>query len=172
MGLAGMSSRRLHRHDRGWSLAGHRAVPKMNPQFTIAKKGLLLVAIPLVIQALFVGMLLRTQAALDDAQRWAMHTKEVIARVEEAYRRLLEGYAGIRILAVANNPAIGTPFREAVANTTAQMQDLKLLVSDNQNQTPRLELMASQYQTFQEWLFEEEQLLKSGDAGPGARRAR
>ena len=165
MRVAATWLRRLHRHDRGWSLAGHQAVPKMIPQFTIAKKGLLLVAIPLVIQAVFIGLLLRTQVALDNAQRWAMHTKEVIARVEEVYRRLLEGYAGVRILALSNNPAIGTPFHEVAAITPAQIQELQRLVSDNQNQTPRLELMASRYRTFQDWLSREEQLLKSGMRG-------
>ena len=48
---------------------------------------------------------------MDNAQQWAVHTKEVIARVEEIYRRLLEGYAGIRILVVSDNPSLGRPFR-------------------------------------------------------------
>ena len=89
----------------------------MKFNFTIVKKGLLLVAVPLVIQAVFIGMLLKTQVDLAKAQRWAVHTKEVIATVEEIYRRLLEGYTGIRIQAVSNNPMISGPFGQA-------MQDL------------------------------------------------
>ena len=105
----------------------------MNSQFTIVNKGLLLVALPLVVQAVFIGMLLHAQVELNNAQKWAVHTKEVIARVEEIYRRLLEGYTGIRILAVSDNPSISRPFREALDKMPAQMEELKLLTSDNES---------------------------------------
>jgi signal transduction histidine kinase len=137
----------------------------MNSQFTIVKKGLLLVAIPLVVQAVFIGMLLHTQLELDKAQRWAVHTKVVIARVEAIYRRLLEGYTGIRILAVSANPSIGRPFREVPKETPAQIEELRVLVSDNDKQGPRIELIASQSETFRDWLASQERLLQSGERG-------
>ena len=86
----------------------------MYSSFTIFKKGLLLVAIPLVAQAVFIGVLIQTQAEAAAAQRWAVHTKEVIAKVEETYRRLLEGYAGIRNLIVSGNPAVSRSFAAAL----------------------------------------------------------
>ena len=63
-------------------------ISKMKSQFTIVNKGLLLIALPLVVQAVFIGILLRTHADLDNAQRWAVHTKEVIARS----RKFIGGY--------------------------------------------------------------------------------
>jgi signal transduction histidine kinase len=138
---------------------------KMNTQFTIIKKGLLLIATPLVVQALFIGMLIQTQVEVDSAQRWAVHTKEVIARVEEIYRRLLEGYAGTRILAVSDQPSIGRPFREASHKTPEQVAELKVLISDNDTQKPRVDRIGRQAEGFWHWLADEERLLQSGERG-------
>ncbi len=96
-------------------------------------------------------------------QRWAVHTKEVIARVEEIYRRLLEGYTGIRILAVSDNPSISRPFRESLKKMPAQMEELKALVVDNARQKLRLELVTTQIESFRDWIAQEERLLQSGE---------
>ena len=37
-----------------------------------------------------------------------------MAKIEDIYRRLLEGYAAIRILVVSDDPALSRPFRHAV----------------------------------------------------------
>ena len=139
----------------------------MNNRFTIIKKGLLLVATPVTIQAIFIGMLVQAQVESASAQAWAVHTKEVIARVEEIYRRLLEGYAGVRILAVSDNPSIGQPFRAAIERMPEQIDELRALVSDNESQQPLITLIASQSQTFRDWLADEERLLQSGERGKG-----
>jgi signal transduction histidine kinase len=138
---------------------------KMNSQLTIVNKGLLLVALPLVVQVVFMGMLVHTHTELNSAQEWAVHTKEVIARVEEIYRRLLEGYTGIHIVAVSNQPSIGRPFREALTKMPTQLEELRLLTSDNDQQGPRLELVARQIETFRDWLATQERLLQSGQRG-------
>ena len=83
-------------------------------------------------------MLLQTQVQVDEAQQWAVHTKEVIARVEEIYRRLLESYTGIRILAVPDNLPFGRPF--VTQKVPEQIEELRRLVSDNGSQQPRISL--------------------------------
>ena len=138
---------------------------KMNNRFTIIKQGLLLIATPLVIQAIFIGMVVRAQTEGASARKWAVHTKEVIARVEAIYRRLLEGYAGIRILAVSNNPSVGQPFHQAMGETPEQIGELRALMSDNDRQQPRVDLIATQSETFLTWLAAEERLLQSGERG-------
>ena len=137
----------------------------MNKRLTIIKKALLLIAVPLTIQAIFIGMLIQTQADLASAQGWAVHTKEVIARVEEVYRRLLEGYSGIRILAVSDNPSIGGPFRASLERMPQQIDELKFLISDNDSQKPRINRIARQSENFRDWLVNEERLLQSGERG-------
>jgi len=49
---------------------------------TILRKGLLVLALPLIYQALFIGLLLKRQSDVGEAQNWAMHTKAVIEKTE------------------------------------------------------------------------------------------
>ncbi len=137
----------------------------MNNRLSIVKKGLLLIATPLTIQAIFIGMLIQAQVEGANAQEWAVHTKEVIARVEEIYRLLLEGYAGIRILAVSDNPSIGQPFRAALQRIPERIEELRVRTSDNEDQKPRIDKIARQSLTFRDWLANEERLLESGERG-------
>ncbi len=137
----------------------------MTKRFSIVNKGLLLIATPLTIQAIFIGMLIQAQVERASAQEWAIHSKEVIARVEEIYRRLLEGYAGIRILAVSENPSIGRPFRAPMQRMPEQIKELRALISDNDRQQPRIDQIARQSATYRDWLANEERLLQSGERG-------
>ncbi len=68
----------------------------MPKSLTILRKGLLLFSIPLLVQAVSVGLLVHAQAGNNHGERWAVHTRNVIAKLEEAYRRLLEAHAAIR----------------------------------------------------------------------------
>ena len=68
--------------------AGHarRFTADMKPRrITILRKGLLVLALPLVYQALFIGLLLKRQSDLNEAQHWAMHTKDVIEKTEHDF---------------------------------------------------------------------------------------
>ena len=66
----------------------------MHTQFTIFKKGLTLIAVPLLVQAVFIAVLVKAQADHVRAQDLAVHTKDVIVKVEELYRGLVEGVRG------------------------------------------------------------------------------
>ena len=52
----------------------------MDENLSIFKKGLFLVGIPLLAQLLFLAMLLKIRSDEDEAQHWAMHTKDVMVR--------------------------------------------------------------------------------------------
>ena len=101
---------------------------------SIVKKGLLLIATPLVIQAVFIGMLIQTQAeGLTTPSVWAVHTKEVIA----TRRGNLSAAAG----RLRRHPHPGRlrqsldrarPFRQPLEQMPAQIDELRLLVSDNE----------------------------------------
>jgi signal transduction histidine kinase len=137
----------------------------MYTRLTIFNQGLLLIAAPLVIQAVYIGMLIQTQAEAANAQRWAVHTKEVIAKVEEIYRELLEVYARIRISVVVDNPAVSQPIRHALEPMPKQIDELRALVRDNTSQQPRIDKIAKQSQTFIDWLVAQERLNQSGERG-------
>jgi signal transduction histidine kinase len=134
-------------------------------RFSIFKKGLLLITFPLIIQAAVLGMLIQTQAETTNAQRWAVHTKDVIAKVEDIYRRLLEGFAGARLLVVSDSQAASQPFRDAPDQIAAQIGYLRDLTADNRSQQARIEKLTKESRAFVEWLDAEEERIKSGERG-------
>jgi signal transduction histidine kinase len=137
----------------------------MRTRLTLLNKGLLLIAVPLVIQAVFVVLLIQTQLEAGTAQEWAVHTKEVMARVEDIYRRLLEGYAAIRILVVSDDPDLSRPFRQAVDVIPNQVAELRVFTSDNISQRPRIDLIGERSSAILAWLGVQEDRLRVGERG-------
>jgi signal transduction histidine kinase len=135
----------------------------MNTRFTIFKKGLTLIAVPLLVQAVFIAVLVRAQADHDRAQEWVVHTKEVIAKVEELHRSLVEGYAGTRGLVFDVAPASAGRYEAALRRMPAQLEELRELVSDNPIQGPRIAELAGRIDAFLGWVADEDRLVRSGD---------
>src|SRR5271166_5901475 len=106
---------------------------------SIFRKGILIVMIPLLAQAVFIAVLIKSASDDADAQRWAVHTKLVIAKIEETYRRLLEGYAGVRDLVVLRQPTAHDPFLADLARVPHAMRELRDLVADNRGQQLRVD---------------------------------
>ena len=76
-------------------------------QVTILRKGLILVAVPLVFQLALIGLVALTQRHTDEAQRTFGHTKEVRAQSETILARLADLQAGSRGLAFSYQPEQG-----------------------------------------------------------------
>jgi signal transduction histidine kinase len=125
----------------------------MYAKLTILQKGLLLFSIPLLLQAIFVGILVKIQSEVVEAQRWAVHTKEVIAKVEETYRRLLEGFSGIRNPVRSGDRSAAEPGSEILDQVPRQIEELRLLVSDNRSQQRRIRTLAQRSHQFLAWLM-------------------
>ena len=135
----------------------------MSTQFTIFKKGLTLIAVPLLVQAVFIAVLVKAQADHDRAQEWAVHTKDVIAKVEELHRSLVEAYAGVRGLIFSVAPANPGRYEAALRGVPAQLGDLRGLVADNERQGPRISDLAGRVDAFLGWVADEDRLVRAGD---------
>jgi signal transduction histidine kinase len=135
----------------------------MQTRLTILNKGLILIAIPFFFQAVFVVLLVQTQLEAGAAQKWAVHTKDVMAKIEEVYRRLLEGNAAIRILVASDDPALSRPFRHAIDVVPNQVADLRALTSDNISQRPGIDLIAEKSSAILAWLAAQETRLHAGE---------
>ena len=135
----------------------------MSTQFTIFKKGLTLIAVPLLVQAVFIAVLVKAQADHDRAQEWAVHTKDVIAKVEELHRSLVEAYAGVRGLVFSVAPANPGRYEAALRRVPAQLGDLRGLVADNERQGPRISDLAGRVDAFLGWVADEDRLVRAGD---------
>jgi signal transduction histidine kinase len=134
----------------------------MHTQLTIFKKGLALIAVPLLVQAVFIAVLVRAQSDRDLAQDWAVHTKDVIARVEELHRSLVEAYAGIRGLVFSVAPAVDGRYEAALQRAPALVDELRVLVADNAQQRSRIGELAGQTDAFLRWVADEDRLVRSG----------
>jgi signal transduction histidine kinase len=134
----------------------------MRNQFTIFKKGLTLIAIPLLVQAVFIAVLMKARGDRDRAQFWALHTKEVIAKVEETYRGLVESDSQVRSLVLSDKPADPGRYRRLMDQAPSRIEELRMLVSDNFRQTPRIEDLTARAREFLDWMAEEQELVRSG----------
>src|SRR5690606_19563635 len=72
---------------------------------TILRKGLLVLALPLVYQALFIGLLMKRQADHNETQRLAVHTKNVLLQTDEVYRLLLLAQNNLRAYVLTEDSA-------------------------------------------------------------------
>ncbi len=110
---------------------------------TILQKAILIVSIPVLAQGIFIGILLTSMSEGARAQKWAVHTKEVIARTEESYRLLIGGYAGMRNLIVLEQPIERDPFVDDFIRVSATLAELRELVADNPAQQARVDDIAA-----------------------------
>jgi signal transduction histidine kinase len=125
--------------------------PSMTPRgvdpsanLTVFKKGLLLVAIPLLAQLLFLGILLKMRYDQLDAQRLALHSKEVIAQTEAAFRSLMQARSSVRSLALTGDTTFAQPPGQAQQQSLSLLKGLRDRVSDNPPQQAKVERMRDQ----------------------------
>lgn len=116
----------------------------MFSKLSILQKGLALIVIPLLLQAFFAGYLLWRFAYRNDVERWAIHTKEVIAQAETFFRLLTEADSQVSSFATLGDERRGASFQRVVAEVPVQGEKLNGLVSDNRAQVQRLQAVFTQ----------------------------
>jgi signal transduction histidine kinase len=134
----------------------------MGKNLTIFQKGLLLSAVPLLAQLLFLGVLGKLQYDAASAGDLAVHTKEVIAQGEATYRHLLEAKSAIRGLVLTGHPAFATAYREAARGVADELDSLEKLVQDNPAQQGRVHAIRIHAAQLIQWLDSQEQMVRAG----------
>ncbi len=129
---------------------------------TIFEKGILIVSIPVVAQAIFIGVLIKLMSEDAAAQRWAVHSKQVISKIEESYRLLLGGYAGVRNLIVLQSPIGPDPFIRDLERVPEAVGELRALVADNRPQQARVDELVAHSRAFSGLLGELQRLVGQG----------
>lgn len=130
--------------------------------FTIFRKGLLLVGALLAFQLLLLAFLYRLQSQANDADQWALHTKEVMAQTEEAYRLLTEDVSQIRGVVVTGDTSFAPDLAHAADRVTAAFDRLESSVSDNPSQVARIQAFRADAAAMLRWIAEERQLVSAG----------
>ena len=112
---------------------------KTKSRVTILRKGLMVLALPLLYQAVFIGLLLKRQHDLNDAQFWAMHTKKVIETTDHLFLLLVTQHSNLRAYILTSNPVFEDDLASTQKSLRAAMGDLRALIQDNRGQQGRLD---------------------------------
>lgn len=105
---------------------------------TILRKGLLVLALPLLYQALFIGVLLKRQHDHNEAQRLAVHTKDVLLQTDEVYRLMILSQSTLRGYALTQNAIFATELNNGHTEIAQGVEKLRQLIADNPGQAARL----------------------------------
>ncbi|HKI37082.1 MAG TPA: ATP-binding protein [Gemmataceae bacterium] len=141
----------------------------MDENLSIFKKGLLLVGIPLLTQFLFLGMLVKIRGDQAEAQRWAIHSKDVMARAEGAFRLVIEANGDLRAFAVSGDPKFDEVYRHDRQRVTPALAGLRHLISDNSSQQEKLDAVRGKAEEVLAWLDEVRLLIGDGKGAEALR---
>ena len=86
----------------------------MRANLSMFKKGVVLIAIPLLLQWVFIGLFLHSREEGQEDHRWLSRTKEVIAEAGHIHRLLLEAHNDMRGFVITGDPAFARAYEEAV----------------------------------------------------------
>jgi len=136
----------------------------MNPRrVTILRKGLLVLALPLLYQALFIGVLMKRQSDHNEAQRWAVHTKDVLTQTDRVYRLLLTSQSNLRAYVLTENEQFAEAAPTGEHEIEIQLGELQKLLADNTRQQERLSVIAAQTERRLRYEHQLVELIKTGE---------
>ncbi len=137
---------------------------------TVFQKGLVLIALPLLLQLVFFVAAVRFQRDHEDAERWAAHTKDVIARTHEIHGTVADAHASVRGYVISGDPSFAQPFRDALRDLPEQFNDLDELVKDNPEQAERARVLRGRGTNLFAWQRDVEKLLQGGAVEEAVKR--
>jgi PAS domain S-box-containing protein len=141
-------------------------------KLTVSQKGLVLVCLPLLFQLGFVLAVVRFQSDHTEAERWAAHTKEVIARAHEIHTHVNDVRAGVQGYVITAEPKFAEPYRRARADMPGHFDELFTSVQDNPEQTEQARKVHATANAMVDWLSEVEQLVRDGARDEASARVR
>ena len=102
----------------------------MGANLSLFKKGVILIAIPLLLQWAFIGLFLHIREERREDHRWLSRTKEVIAEAEHTHLLLLEAHNDMRAFVITGDPGFARAYEEAVRVLPQKIAALQALVRD------------------------------------------
>lgn len=129
---------------------------------TIARKGLLLLSIPLAAQVVLGALLMVFGRDVANAHAWESHSQQVLTRAYAVRSLLLDAQSSLRgYVLTADTEFRRLCYRSAVA-VRPDMESLSRLVADNPVQTSRVHRMAAAADHFLRFQIESAQLVDRG----------
>ncbi|HXI92318.1 MAG TPA: PAS domain S-box protein, partial [Blastocatellia bacterium] len=129
----------------------------------VAYKGLLMIAIPLILLLIFVGVVVHIKHQSESAQVSALHANEVIGDSESLLVSLAEAESAGRGYVIAGDETFANSYARSVESVTQMTTQLRILVSDNALQKASAEKIEQLAALRMEQVSHLVRLIKAGD---------
>ncbi|HEY2021314.1 sensor histidine kinase [Paraburkholderia sp.] len=137
----------------------------------LTTKGLLLIAIPAIFELALLCALVKAQADTAQAERWAMHSEQVLRQTTAILDPVLAESVALRGAVLANDARFNTPVA-AWVDVDRRIDQLAELVADNPAQVERVVEVRQAAQAYRQWSDRIQDLLQAGRRADILRRFR
>ncbi|MEI6000567.1 CHASE3 domain-containing protein [Paraburkholderia bengalensis] len=127
----------------------------------LTTKGLLLIAIPAVFELALLSGLVVAQADADEAERWSMHSEDVLRQTADILAPVLLESVRLRGAAVSGTRDVSTPVTFWM-DIDRRIDRLAELVADNPAQVERAVQIRHSVQAYRQWSERVQDLIRSG----------
>ncbi|WP_175053407.1 sensor histidine kinase [Paraburkholderia sediminicola] len=127
----------------------------------LTTKGLLLIAIPAVLELALLSGLVMAQADATQAERWAIHSEDVLRQTTAILDPVLGESVALRGAVLANDTRFTTPVAVWV-DVDRRIDQLAELVADNPAQVERVVQVRQAVQGYRQWSDRVQDMLHSG----------
>jgi PAS domain S-box-containing protein len=131
-------------------------------KWKIIHKGLILIAVPLLIMLVFITLVLNVKRQSQEAQAQSLHSKEVIAQTQLILQILVDAETGMRGYVITGDRRFIVPYQQSAIQFPDELNKLETLVADNPKQLKqalRISVEASEKMFF---IRQTEQLIAAG----------
>jgi two-component system sensor histidine kinase/response regulator len=107
------------------------------PTARVAYKGLLMIAVPLILLLIFVALVFHMKGQSEAAQGWALHSAKVLTTSQSLLTQIVEAESATRAYMISSNPVSVGDQAQSIALVAKTAAELRWLVRDNAVQEPR-----------------------------------
>ncbi|MFM0670970.1 sensor histidine kinase [Paraburkholderia sediminicola] len=127
----------------------------------LTTKGLLLIAIPALFELALLSGLVKAQSDATEAERWAIHSQEVLRQTTAILEPVLGESVALRGAVLANDARFATPV-SVWMDVDRRIDQLAELVADNPAQVERVVQVRQAVQAYRQWSDRIQDMLHSG----------
>jgi PAS domain S-box-containing protein len=131
-------------------------------KWKITHKGLVLIAVPLLILLIFVALVLNLKHHNQEAQAKSLHSKEVIAQTQSILRVLVDAETGMRGYVITADKRFTELYQRSVVELPDELNRLETLVSDNPKQEKQARRISAEAAEKMFFIKQTEQLVNAG----------
>lgn len=142
----------------------------LGSSLSIGTKGLMLIAIPVLCQLIILGLLRQIQTNAAEAERWAIHSKNVLVAADEGYRLMLQAVASQRASVIAEEADFERELTPEPGAIARHLETLASLVGDSPTQSARVRQLRTDGIALESWLASQHALVRAGRAEEAASR--